>query len=172
MAGTATRGAGPSGRLYLMFTLGGDRYALPASEIVEVLALRPLKRIPEAPPWIAGLLTRGGQAVPVIDLAVRQGGRPAARRASTRLAIVGYEAQPGAPRRQLGLVLEQATETRRLDEAGFGPTGLATGPAGYLGAVGAEPGAAPPRMVQRIEVAGLLPADVRDILFPPDADAG
>ena len=44
MAGTATRGAGPSGRLYLMFTLGGDRYALPASEIVEVLALRPLPR--------------------------------------------------------------------------------------------------------------------------------
>lgn len=186
MAGPATAppsGPGPTagsagtrgGPLYLLFTLDGDRYALAAEEIVELLALQPLKRLPEAPPWVAGLISHRGRAVPVIDLAARHTGRPAARRTSTRLAVVAYPAGPALPPEPLGLILEQATETRRLAEAGFGPTGIDPGPAPYLGAVraGDKGGSASGDggMVQRIAVAGLLPADVRALLYPP-AGAG
>ena len=181
--GAADARHGRSGRLYLLFTLGQDRYALPAAEIVEVLAVPSLKRLPEAPLWVAGILSHRGRPVPVIDLAARHAGRPAARRNSTRLAIVRYTAEEtgiGLPMagqetawQPLGLILEQATETRRLADDGFAGYGLAPGSAGYLGPVQLAEGqeqddgeTGTGSLVQRIEVSGLLTADIREMLYP------
>ena len=46
--------SGRAGELHLLFSLGADRYALPASEVSEVLPLQRLKQLPEAPAWVAG----------------------------------------------------------------------------------------------------------------------
>lgn len=155
----------PRGRLHLAFRLGADRYAIDAREIEEVLPLRPLKRVPEAPAWIAGVLSHGSRPVPVIDLSARTQGRPAVRRMSTRLVLVRYPLAAGGFR-TLGLVLERASETIRLDVEGFADYGLGRGAAAYLGPVQDAAG-----LVQRVEVAGLLPDDVRALLFPA-SDSG
>ncbi|VXC36547.1 Chemotaxis signal transduction protein [Pseudomonas sp. 8BK] len=147
-----------AGELYLLFSLDQDRYALSVHEVVEVLPLRRLKAFPQAPSWVAGGFEYRGALVPVIDLLVRACARPAATLTSTRLVLVQY--QPA--NRVLGLILEKATDTLRLSSSAFADSALHAGEAQYLGGVQRSAQG----LVQRIEVAGLLPADVRALLFP------
>lgn len=152
-----------AGELYLLFSLDRDRYALNVHEVVEVLPLRRLKTFPQAPAWVAGGFEYRGALVPVIDLLVRACGRPAAQLTSTRLVLVHYS--PAS--RVLGLILEKASDTLRLPASAFRDSGLASGEAPYLGAVQDSAQG----LVQCIDVAGLLPADVCALLFPEVGDA-
>ena len=105
--------------LFLLFRIGPDHYALDASQVAEVLPLTAVKRIPQAPAWVSGLLSHRGIVVPVIDVSALATGTPAAARTSTRTVLVDYRATPDVPARRLGLRLEQATETLRCDPAEF-----------------------------------------------------
>ncbi|WP_445682251.1 chemotaxis protein CheW [Radicibacter daui] len=167
LAGGQARHDG-EGRLYLLFQLGADRYALDSRAISEVLPRRTLKRLPEAPAWVAGVLEHRGGLVPVIDLAARVSGNAARQQTSTRLVIVQYPvtAQP-QDYRLLGLLLERATETKWLPDAGFEAYGLDRGSADYLGPIQKDD-----QLIQRVEVAGLLPDDVRAMLFAPSDPGG
>lgn len=156
-----------AGELHLQFTLGDDRYALPASQVVEVLPLRRLKQVPEAPLWVAGLFEHRGRVTPVIDLSRRVLGRAAQPRSSTRVVLVRFDLQMGEHSPVLGLILEQATDTLRLPSETFKASGLEAGQADYLGPLQRDARG----MIQRIEVAGLLDDEVRALLFQP-ADQG
>lgn len=198
--------------LFLLFDLDGDRYALDAREIVEVLALRPVRPIPGAPAWVAGVAERHGAPLPVVDVAQLALGRPARQRLSTRLVIVRYEsaasvlrdcdardadlhdgeAHNGGPRDSdphdgqprngdprggtrrggvrrdgagahlLGLIVESATQTRRIERARFAGTGIATPHARWLGPVADDGGT----LVQWVQVQQMLNDDVKALLFP------
>ncbi len=176
--------AGPAARrLYLLFRIGGDRYALDAGEVIEVLGLRTLKQVPGAPSWVAGMLDRRGTPVPVIDMSALAGQGAAARVTSTRLALVHYRpaetaatatataapasaSEPGAAEHVLGLILEHATETLHYDPAAFQPSGLDNPNARYLGPVLSDAHG----MVQAVRVNDLLAPSVRAMLYPPDLD--
>ncbi|KVO66891.1 chemotaxis protein CheW [Burkholderia ubonensis] len=159
--------------LFLLFELDGERYALEATRIVEVLALAPLKSIPGAPPWIAGAIGRHGKPVPVIDVAQLALGRAARRLRSTRLVVVRCytpDAQPDAPPdsggtagRMLGLIIEHATQTCRIDPARFADSGIATPHARWLGPVAGDASG----FVQWVDVRRMLDDDARALLFPP-----
>ncbi|RZU47689.1 chemotaxis-related protein WspB [Fluviicoccus keumensis] len=150
-------------RLFLLFCLGQDRYALEAAEVAEVLRLSPLKQLPGAPSWVAGVLAHGGALVPVVDLTARVGLGDGQRRTSTRLALVHYPCAGGAAR--LGLILEQATETLYAHPEDFQPYGMDNQGAPYLGPVLAHAQG----LIQRVTVDALLPADVHALLFPDGA---
>ena len=122
-------------RLYLLFRIGRDRYALDAADIIEVLGWRPLKRVPGTPAWVPGLLSRRGEGVPVIDMSALAGCGQAATVTSTRLALLRYRAPALGGERVLGLILEQATETVHFDPAAFRPLALDNRQARYLGPV-------------------------------------
>ena len=158
--GTAAR------RLYLLFRIGGDRYALDAADVIEVLGLRAFKQVPGAPRWVAGMLERRGAAVPVIDMSALAGQGDAARVTSTRLALVRYRPQAAAASHVLGLILEQATETVHYDPAAFQPFALDNGNARYLGPVRSDAQG----MVQAVGVDALLPPSVRALLYPADRE--
>lgn len=145
------------GTLYLQFRIGDQRFALDVHEVIEVLPLRTLKPIAQAPAWVAGILAHHGALVPVVDLSALSFGRPAPMRTSTRLVLVHYRGD-----QQLGLVLEQATDTLRCRPDEFQPYGLDNTDAPYLGPVRQDAGG----LLQRIEVDDLLPDDVRRLLFP------
>lgn len=145
------------GTLYLQFRIGDQRFALDVHEVIEVLPRRTLKPIAQAPAWVAGILAHRGALVPVVDLSALSFGRPAPMRTSTRLVLVHYRGD-----QQLGLVLEQATDTLRCRPDEFRPYGLDNTDAPYLGPVRQDAGG----LLQRIEVDDLLPDDVRRLLFP------
>lgn len=146
--------------VFLVFRLDQDRYALPAQEVVEVLPLLQFKHWPMAAPGVAGVCTYRGRPVPVLDLSALCLGRPAPRRLSTRLLMVRYPDARG-PARLLGLIAEDATDTVRLDPGDFAEAGVRSDGAPFLGPVAAHGGG----VLQRVEVAALLPAALRDALF-------
>jgi chemotaxis-related protein WspB len=147
--------------LMLVFRLGADRYALDASEIVEVLPRVPLKSIPGAPAWVAGLFSYHGRTVPVIDLASLALGRPSNDHVSTRTVLVHYPGTSAAQPHVLGVLAEQANRTLRRDPADFHATGVESSSAPYLGPVATDSDG----LLQWIRVPDLLPPDVRTRLF-------
>ena len=65
--------------LLLLFQVGGDRYALDARRVVEVIPLVKMQRIPRAPKGVAGLFNYRGRPVAAVDLSELMLGRPAGR---------------------------------------------------------------------------------------------
>ena len=162
--------------LFLLFRLGNDRYALDVNEVARVLpldALREAKAIPGAPAWVTGVFAWHGAPVPIIDLTARALGRPAEHLLSTRVVLARYPvAAPhgtnavSAPSstRLLALIVEQATHTARLDAGDFTAAGVDVPGASYLGPVAPDPAVAG-KLLQKITLAELIPADVHALLF-------
>lgn len=152
--------------LFLLFHLGTERYALATGQVVEVLPLVSIRRIPQVPSGVAGVFDYHGAVVPVMDLSEVMLGRSAPPRLSTRIIVVHYPDQRAEPR-LLGLIAEKVTETMRREATDFSPSRIANGNASYLGPLTTDERG----LVQRIEVNQLLPAAVRDVLFQAAADS-
>ena len=143
--------------LFLKFRIGSESYALDTAQIVEVLPLLQISRIPQAPVGVAGLINYRGKPAPVIDLSELALGRPAQPHISTRLVMVRHGEH------LLGLIAEQATETMRRGPEDFADSGIAVDGALYLGPVTQDGG----RLIRRIDVQKLMPPEVSSVLFRP-----
>jgi purine-binding chemotaxis protein CheW len=58
---------------YLTFFVAGEEYGASILSVREVSEHRQITRVPGMPPWIRGVITLRGEAVPVVDLAARFG---------------------------------------------------------------------------------------------------
>jgi len=150
--------------LFLLFQMGKDRYALEASRVVEVVPMLALKRLPQAPPGVAGIFNYRGRPVPAVDLCELATGTPARERLSTRIILVNYRPENGTEH-LLGLIAENATEVLRKNSQEFVDPGITIGAAPYLGRVLMD--AQGP--IQWIHEQRLLPAQVRELLFAEGA---
>jgi chemotaxis-related protein WspB len=146
--------------LFLIFELGSDRYALDVRQVAEVLPLVTVKRIPQAPPAVAGLFDYRGAAVPLVDMSQLALGRPAERRLSTRIILLHCRDATGEAR-LLGLIAERTTQTVRREPAEFRMSAVTSDAAPYLGPVATDARG----LLQWIDPSTLLPASVRDLLF-------
>lgn len=54
--------------LFLTFQIANDCYALEATQVIEVLPLLNIKRVPRAPCGVTGVFNYHGAPVPLIDL--------------------------------------------------------------------------------------------------------
>lgn len=152
----------PAARLYLIIRLGEDRYAIDSSLVEEVVSLVRLKALPGAPVGVAGIMNYRTDAVPVIDLNLVALGTPTSPRIATRIVVVRHAAGGVDGQSELlGLLVPQATETRRIDDDEFVDAGMATDGAAYLGPVVTTPEG----VIQRVAVGALLTAELRDALF-------
>jgi purine-binding chemotaxis protein CheW len=57
----------------IVFRLGSSEWALPADRVHQVLAPRPVTRLPDPPPLVRGLVAWRAQVLPVIALGERLG---------------------------------------------------------------------------------------------------
>ena len=142
----------------MVFHIGADRYGLPLQALARVLPVAELKQLPLAPPWVAGVLDLHGQPVPVIDLAELAGLPPQQACFDTRILLVDYRAGAG-PARALGLLARQVAGVETIADTALVDAGIRAAP--FLGQV-ASAGAG---MLQLVDVAALLPAHVRELLF-------
>jgi chemotaxis-related protein WspB len=152
--------AGAAAMLFLLFQIGSERYALRASRVVKVLPLVAMKRLPQAPKGVAGILNYRGQPVPAVDLSELTSGTPASERLSTRIIIVHYSG-PLGQNHLLGLVAENATEIIHRDPEEFADSGLKVRAAPYLGPVLMDTRGS----VQLLHEQRLLPPAMRELLF-------
>lgn len=109
--------------LLLLFEICNGRFALDANQIIEIVPLVNLKKIPATPPYVAGLMNYRGNGIPVIDLCRLVENLPFEDALSTRIIIVQY---PGKDRtaKPLGLIANNVTETVRTSSSKPPPTGV------------------------------------------------
>jgi chemotaxis-related protein WspB len=144
--------------LYLLFELGGDRYALDVWHVVEVLPQVESKTLLGAPAGVAGLMNYRGKPVPLLDLTQLTLGRPCARRMSTRI-IVTNSFETVGEMHLVGLLAERVTETIRLKASDFKD---------ILGCGGTFSGAVVTEgttLIQRVDVKDLVPPALQENLF-------
>ncbi len=93
---------------WLTFRLHGGEYALTVGDVVEVLSMVALAHMPEAQPWLAGMLNLRGRMAPVIDLRLRLGlpARPIGL--DTPVLVVQWAGRP------VGLIVDEVTEVLTL----------------------------------------------------------
>ncbi len=146
--------------LYVLFRIGGEKYAIDADRVVEVVPMVRFKEIPRAPEWVRGLFLYRGLAVPAIDLNMMCGFAPAKNALSTRIMMVKYREE------LLGLIAEGATDT--TGRAGNRPQapGVAVPDAPFLGEVESDGGS----IVQHIRIEELLRPEAQAILYPGKCD--
>jgi len=56
---------------FLLFEVGGQSYAIPLSDIREIVTYDGFTKMPDSRPWIVGLIETRGQPMPIIDLRIR-----------------------------------------------------------------------------------------------------
>jgi chemotaxis-related protein WspB len=147
----------------LVFESGGERYALDASAVVEVIPRVTLRPVPLAPSWIAGLLRYHGTAVPVVDLGALLTGQTCRPYLSTRIVVVRH--RPSAPvERLLGLQAESMLQTLEVAEEEFVHDGIRLAEAPFLGQLAVAGGAD----IWRVRLDRLLPAELERMLYSED----
>ena len=86
------------------FRLKDDLYAVDIMRIKEIIRPQKLTPLPQAPPFIEGIINLRGAVIPVVDLRKRFDMTARDATASTRLLIVRLSSQT------LGLVVDDVTE--------------------------------------------------------------
>lgn len=121
----------------LTFALGGHRFALPASAVVEALRVVAAAPLPSAPPIVEGVINVRGALVPVLDVRARFGLPPAEVDPDQHLIVARAGARPVALRvdRALDLITVAENEIEPVEHVSPGTAlvaGLARLPDGVL----------------------------------------
>jgi chemotaxis-related protein WspB len=141
----------------------GERYALAATRIVEIIPRVALRRVALAPAEVVGLFTWRGSVVPVVDLCLLLAGEACADRLSSRIVVVRLRGDGGE--RLIGLLAEGVGDVL-ADSAPEQPAlRLAATP--FLGGVFDDGG----ELVQLIEPEHLLPEALLAVLGVAEAVA-
>ncbi|MBZ0257444.1 chemotaxis protein CheW [bacterium] len=145
--------------LALLFSVGANRYALAARDVIEVVPLVQFRPVPKAPPSVVGVFNYRGVITPAIDMRLALEGVASSRMFSTRILIVKSsnddEVQP------LGLIVERASDAVSVSPDDTQPSGVTSADAPYLKEIFHYEG----EMVQRVDPLLLLPESVRITLF-------
>src|SRR5215813_8754119 len=96
----------PAPAMVVTLALGKEVCALEVAMVREILDSGPITRLPEAPPFLAGVIDVRGETVPVIDLRVKLGLTAAPVTPETRIVVVQLDRR----NRAVGLQVERVFE--------------------------------------------------------------
>jgi chemotaxis-related protein WspB len=89
--------------LLIVLAIAGQRYALPARHVIEVLPWLPCQTVARAPECVAGVINHRGRVVPIVDLCRLLVARDCPKWLASRIVVV---AVGGAAERSVGLLVE------------------------------------------------------------------
>ncbi len=104
---------------YVTLGIEHEVFAVPVESVLEILDLRRVSRIPEAPPYMLGLLDLRGRSVPVLDLRAKLGLAPHTATDTTRILVV--EVIMNGRALVLGLVADRVIEVLAMSSAEIEP---------------------------------------------------
>lgn len=104
---------------FVTFGLADELLAAPVEAVREVLAVPPLTRVPNAPPYLLGIIDVRGGSVPVIDMRRKFGLPPAATTDSSRILVLEV-AMAGQPI-TIGALADRVFEVITMDDAALQP---------------------------------------------------
>ncbi len=138
---------------YILFELAGTAYAVPSAVVQRMEMIEHVTPVPNAPPFVDGVVFSRGKVVPAVNLRRRFGFDRAAYDLKTRLIVIAHAD------RTVGLIVDSAREFVTIaPEAIQPPPEMMAGTSGrYLRGVAT----AGDRVILVLDVAGVLeaPAD-------------
>lgn len=97
---------------YLTFNLDGEMFALPVSQIREILECTHMTRIPQTPDYMRGVINLRDRVVPVIDMRTKFGLETASDTVDTCIIIVHVQIEDEAT--MLGALVDSVQEVLEL----------------------------------------------------------
>ncbi len=119
---------------YVTFTVAGGLYALPVAAVAQIVRREGISAVPAAPEFVDGVVTHGGEVVPVVNLRLRFGLPRSEPDRRTRMVVVEKEGK------SFGLVVDRVREVVELSEeeiAAAPETAFGVRPEFVLGVAGA-----------------------------------
>ena len=104
-------------REILTFALNGEAYGVPLTQVLEILGVRSITRVPRSPEDVVGVCTVRGELVTVID--TRRRLEPRAPRAQNRGRILVTSTLDGE---KVGLLVDEVLGVQRFAQAQIEPT--------------------------------------------------
>ena len=102
------------GGQFVTLGVGREVFAVPVEAVLEILDMREMFRVPDAPAHVAGLINVRGRSVPVIDLRLKLGLAAAAATETTRIMVL--DVCVGGRQLVLGLIADRVFEVASLDD--------------------------------------------------------
>lgn len=138
---------------YVTLGIDDDVFAVPVESVKEILEAGAVSRLPNAPPYLLGMIDVRGLGHPVVDLRIRLGLPPAERTDATRIVILNDLARSGSA--GVGLLAERVFEVAEFDEGSLEPPPAVVGAAGTVSIAGV--GRRQGRLVMVFDLERLLP---------------
>ena len=119
--------AGPGGpgdaatHTYILFSVAGTTYALPSHQVRHIEMFERATAVPNAAPFVEGVVFSRGEVVPVVNLRVRFGYERVPRDLRARLLVVD------AAGRAIGLLADEAREFTTIPDGAIHPPSDAIG---------------------------------------------
>ncbi len=110
---------------YVTLGVAAELFAAPVEKVQEILDMRPIARLPQAPPNLLGMIDVRGLGIPVIDLRSTLGLPEAADTENTRIIVLALNGRDGELR--LGLRADRVFEVTVLDEEQLDPPPAVSG---------------------------------------------
>ena len=83
---------------YVTLGVAEELFAAPVEKVQEILDMRPIARLPQAPETLLGMIDVRGQGIPVVDLRLTLGLPPAPDNENTRILVLSLAGQESAAR--------------------------------------------------------------------------
>ena len=102
---------------YILFMVAGTTYALPSHEVAHVEMAEQVTRVPNAAPFVDGVVFCRGQVVPAINMRARFGFERIEPDVRTRLVVVQSQG------RSVGLLVDACREFLTIPASAINPPG-------------------------------------------------
>ncbi len=100
----------------IIFQLKDEEYAVPVQSVGSIERIESITRVPQADPFVKGVVNMRGVVTPIIDLRIRFNMEPAVYTESTRIIIVYLNNM------EIGLIVDAANDVVDIPEHTIEPT--------------------------------------------------
>ncbi|MGC9525696.1 MAG: chemotaxis protein CheW [Limnospira sp.] len=116
---------------FILFELDHTTYGIPSERVRQMEMVEQITPVPNAPPFVEGVVFSRGQVIPAIDLRVRFGFEKIPYSLRTRLIVIHSE------HRTVGLIVDTAREFVNIPEGTIQPPpeGISSVSGKYLSAI-------------------------------------
>ncbi len=143
----------------IVFSVDGDRYAIPVADLSEVLPLMALRLAPQTPEWVAGWMNYRGRPVLVVDVTALLTGRPSRAMFSTRILLTPVP-RKGGGEKTVGLMVEGVAGMVKILPEALRASEIWNSSAPYLGLLAMHEG----EILQIIHADKVLTGESRSLL--------
>jgi purine-binding chemotaxis protein CheW len=100
---------------YLTFALGDEKFAIPVDHVQEVVEFGHVTKVPNAPPYMLGIINLRGRVLPLLDTKLKLGLPATIRSQKNRIMVLDIQLEDDK-NLQIGAMVDLAREVIEIDE--------------------------------------------------------